>query len=504
MGQGDAGMQKRLFYGMGANFLGQLINLAARILLVPLFLLAWGVDLYGEWLLLSSMVAYLSLTDLGAQNYVANRLTQAFASQDIPLFCRILHTGLAFFIILPTAVFSLFLAIIYLYPPASLLKVSLTGPTTVFGVLAIMALQFAVSLPEGLLIRVYQAVGLLPRGVMLANLMQALVIILVAAGLLLKFGILGIALLQFLPFVIVLGIALYDLNKRFPHFGIFSWREAEFALGLTFIKPSLHFLLIQLSQVFTIQGMVLIVGIILGPVQVVVFATMRTIVNLIRSFFDQLVHAAWPELTRLDSQQEADKFLALFRGVLRSTLFAAMVFITVFHFYGGTIYQIWLRKTVAYDPTVMDLFLLYMAQWIFWLTLSYPLVTTNRHHGLAKMLAASAGLNLVLAYGGGHFWGLPGVVLGMIAGDLILPFWMVPFLLSRHMPQFSPAFFRREMVPYILSLGFLALVPWLAPVLLLMLAGWWVCCLPGYLLEAGAWERIRRLAPFNPDSGPKT
>ena len=59
-------MIKRLFRGIGANFLGQIINIASRIVLVPLFLLAWGADIYGEWLLLSSMVAYLSLTEMGA------------------------------------------------------------------------------------------------------------------------------------------------------------------------------------------------------------------------------------------------------------------------------------------------------------------------------------------------------------------------------------------------------------------------------------------------------
>ena len=71
---------------------------------------------------------------------------------------------------------------------------------------------------------------------------------------------------------------------------------------MSFIKPSLHFFLIQLSQAFSIQGTVLVVGMVLGPVQVVLFSTMRTIVNLIRSFFEQVSHAAWPEMTRLDAQ----------------------------------------------------------------------------------------------------------------------------------------------------------------------------------------------------------
>jgi O-antigen/teichoic acid export membrane protein len=489
-------MIKRLFYGIGANFLGQLINMASRILLVPLFLVAWGADLYGEWLLLSSMVAYLSLTNLGGQLYIVNSLNQAYARQDLPLFRRILHTGFALFLILPALAFILFLAAIFLFPPASLLKVTITSQPVVFWVLAILAFQFLFSLPQGLMVGVYQAVGLFPRGVMLANLMQLFALLFVAAGLWWKFGMIAIAVLQLLPYLLIALITLRDLNSRFPQFGVLTLKEADFSFGLTFIKPSLHFLLIQVSQAFTVQGMVLIVGMILGPVQVVVFSTMRTIVNLIRSFFEQISHAAWPELTRLDSQQESDKFLILFRGILRSTLVATVLFVTVFHFYGSAIYHFWLRQTVAYNQAVMDLFLLYMAQCIFWLTCSHPLQATNQHHTLSRMLLVSSALNLILAYWGGRHLGLPGVVLGMIAGDVLLPLWFVPYLLARHQKQFAARFFARELAPYVLSLALMALVPWLTPIICLGLLWWWTKCLPGYILETERWEKIRKLVPF--------
>jgi O-antigen/teichoic acid export membrane protein len=490
-------MRKRLVRGIGANFLGQLIYAASRILLAPLFLMAWGASLYGEWLVLSSMSAYLfAFTDLGGQLYIVNRLTQAYARKDVPLFCRLLHTGLAMFLVIPSAVFGLFLAAITLFPPASLLKITITSQPVVFWVLALLAFQFVFGLPQGILLGVYRAVGLLPRGVMLGNLMQLLAIIFVASGLWLKVGMIAIAVLQILPFLIIALIALWDLNRRFPQFHLLSLKEAEFSFGLTFIKPSMHFLMIQVSQAFTIQGMVLIVGMILGPVQVVVFSTIRTLVNLIRSFFEQVSHAAWPEMTRLDSQQNPEKFLALFRGILRSTLMATVVFAMVFHFYGSTIYSVWLHKKVAYNQFIMDLLLVYMAQFIFWLTCSHPLLATNQHQTLSKILVVSATLKLVLAYAGGRHFGLPGVVLGMIAGDALIPLWSVPCLLARHQKQFSFPFFIRELIPYVLCLALPAMVPWLSPIIFLGLVWWWTRCLPGYVLETERWERIRRMVPF--------
>ena len=141
-------MIKRLFKGIGANFLGQMINIASKIVLVPLFLLAWGVDIYGEWLLLSSMVAYLSLTEMGAQLYIVNRMTQAYAHRDNDQFRKILHTGLALFLIIPIAVFVIFVAVIGFINPATLLHITQTGHGTIILVLAILAFQIVISLPQ--------------------------------------------------------------------------------------------------------------------------------------------------------------------------------------------------------------------------------------------------------------------------------------------------------------------------------------------------------------------
>ncbi len=483
-------MLKRLIQGIGANFLGQIINIASRLLLVPLFLTAWGAQVYGEWLILSSIVAYLSLTDLGGQIYIVNRLTQAYAQRDIPLFRKIFHTGLSLFLIIPLGAFVVFVGVIHFFPPGSLLQISVTSHGVVFLVLAILAFQLVFSLPQGILVGVYRAVELLPRGVMLTNAMQLVTLILVALGLWLRGSLVAIAALQLLPFLLVALVAARDLNRRFPQFQLFSRRQSDFAFGLSFIKPSLHFFGIQLAQAFTIQGTVLVVGIILGSVQVVVFATMRTIINLVRSFFEQISHAAWPELTRLDAQDDAEKFFRLFRAILRSTLVAAVIFMAIFHFWGEALYHFWLRKAVAYQQTVMDLFLLYLGQFLIWLTCSHPLMATNRHRVLARMLVVSSGLGLGLAYWGGRHLGLPGVILGMIAGDLLLPCWFVPYLLSRYQPRFSGRFFAREIGPMVLSLAVLISLPWSAPVVIAGLIWWWTGCLAGLGLS---WQRLATL-----------
>jgi len=154
------------------------------------------------------------------------------------------------------------------------------------------------------------------------------------------------------------------------------------------------------------------------------------------------------------------------------------VLASIFHFFGGAIYHLWLGGKVEYEQVIMDLFVVYFLQLVFWLTCSHVLVSTNRHHNLSKILLAASTLTIVLALVGGRYFGLQGVVLGMIVGDLILPFWCVPYLVGRYQARFSLSFFLKETAPVIVGLVGVFFLPWSAPITFLLLLGW---CIAGLL-----------------------
>ncbi len=472
---------------MGANVLGQVINLCSRLILVPLSLHAWGANVYGEWLVLSSFVAYLSLTDMGGQLYIVNRLTQAYAQKDNLLFRRVLHTGLALFLILPTTVFLIFVTTISVISPESILQITHTDHQTVVWVIGLLAFQLVFSLPQGILLGVYRAVGLLARGVMLANLLQILQLFLTAGILWNGGGMVWVAGAQIIPSFLIACLALIELNQRFPQFSLFSLKDARVSLGKTFIKPSFHFLSIQLSYSFSIQGTILVVGALLGSVQVVVFSTIRTMANVMRQLLGLISHTAWPEMTRLDSERDGVKLFILFRVILRSTLLMTTVLAILLHYWGGTLYHLWLGESVPYQQGVMDLFLVYVLQQVFWTASSNLLMAINHHHALAKALLASSVMSIALAFLGGHYFGIEGVVTGIIASDLLLPCWYVPFLLMQYEPHFSSTFYMKEIGPAVAGFIIALLIPWSVPVVFALFLFWWIQCLPGQGLLLKRW-----------------
>ena len=54
----------RIYRGMSAGAISLVIGFFQRLLIPTLSLKAWGVDFYGEWLLISALVSNLSLSEV--------------------------------------------------------------------------------------------------------------------------------------------------------------------------------------------------------------------------------------------------------------------------------------------------------------------------------------------------------------------------------------------------------------------------------------------------------
>ena len=52
---------RRILHGLGANAYGQLVVIVIQLAGVPILLRAWGMQLYGEWLILAAIATYLSM-----------------------------------------------------------------------------------------------------------------------------------------------------------------------------------------------------------------------------------------------------------------------------------------------------------------------------------------------------------------------------------------------------------------------------------------------------------
>src|SRR5688572_30252165 len=89
-----ASMVGRITRGLGALSLSAGVQIIGQIFVVPVALYAWGKVRYGEWILLTGLVTFLRLTDLGLQTFVVNRLCASYAQDDRDEMQRALHSAL--------------------------------------------------------------------------------------------------------------------------------------------------------------------------------------------------------------------------------------------------------------------------------------------------------------------------------------------------------------------------------------------------------------------------
>lgn len=427
---GDTAMQGRILRAIGAEGVGQLLNVAVRLLLVPLFLAAWGPQKYGEWLILTAVAGWFSLADLGGQLYYINRMTEAWARDKLDEFQKIFSTGVFFFGVSSAVLMSLAAVLLAVPTIPKWLGIQSTGSDVVYWVLIIMCLRVLVSLPLGLLLGVYRATGAQATSVMYGNLMLLVQLIAGTAVLLSNGGMVLMALTEVVGLFVVSSLVIFDLRRRMPAGRRLFWPfHPQMSILRESWSPSLHFLGIQLAMAVMIQGSVIVVAKAMGPLEVVVFSIMRTIANLVSRFLGMMAHSAWPEFTRLHGQGETQGFQALFRSIFLASTLVGLLYLGLVQLFGKQLFELWLGKQLPYENQSMLLMGALVVFTNHWTLGGNLLMATNRHHDYARVQLPVNMIALSAAYLGGRWLGIEGFIGGLFFGQsvpmIVLTIWML-------------------------------------------------------------------------------
>jgi len=408
-----------------AVLMGQGINILGQILIVPLFLWAWGQQLYGEWITLYAMVGYISLLNFGMQTYVVNRLNQFYSVGRLNDYTHILHSALSLYLGIATIAGSLIAVAVFVAPIGQWLNFMDIDHLTTSIVALLLAMQIILAIPQGLITGLYRTFQEFPRGAMLANFQRASIFGLTALTLMVGGKIIHVAAVQLIPIIAFAAFILYDIRKRHPEVKI-GLSLSDWRLAIAFLGPSLLFFLIQISGAFTVQGIIIVVSAFAGPAYVAVFTIHRTLTNLIHQIVGSLNTALWPELTTLEARGDYSRLRVIHRSFVKVS-FAACVFAGIWlHFTGKDIVELWTLGRITFNQRLLDIFLLYLILQAPWLGSSVFPAAFNRHKNLATCYILSAVLGIVLAVVLIQHWGIVGVAVGLLIGDVSICGWFIP------------------------------------------------------------------------------
>lgn len=417
-------MLRRIGNSSIATLSSQVISIASNLLLVPLFLLAWTPQVYGEWVTLTALVAYLSTIDMGVGLYGVNKLTQAYARNDLQEYRRYQSTFLTFYCVSALVGSVLIILVAWSLPFAAWLDIQETPSAQIPFVIVLLGIQVLWNVPQGLIISIYRTTGNLAKTQWIINVQRLLVLGVVTWGLIVGVNMVQLAFLQLTPMILITSATLWDVYRRQPMlFPVFP--GADWNTFLMTLKPSLLFAVFVLTTPLVVQGTVLLVSAILGTLAVVVFTTTRTLINMVRQVIAAISYAIWPELTIIESRGEVTKLVRATYLTVTLTMVLGFSFGSALWFEGASVIQSWTRHQVQPDVMLLRMFLVQTTFSVIVASVGLSAVATNRHrtNSLAALAGSVAGL--VFAAVLIRPMGVVGVPLGLLAGEAIFIYHFV-------------------------------------------------------------------------------
>ena len=188
---------------------------------------------------------------------------------------------------------------------------------------------------------------------------------------------------------------------------------------LRLAKPALAALTMPLSLAVNLQGVVLIIGAILSPSAVAVYTPVRTCSRLLIQVIGVVNRATMPELAKalaLSDQGQLWRILKLNGLMIVALLLPGSL---VFAGIGKEFVEIWSGGHIS--PSHQLVILMAVATFMHgtWYFTSNLLLATNTHVELAKYNLAIAAITLALVFGLSQQYGLAGVGIALVLGELL-------------------------------------------------------------------------------------
>ena len=419
-------LKGRLIRGVSANGLGQIVTVLIQIVSVPIFLKSWGNELYGEWLILSAIPTYLSLSDMGFTTAAANEMNMKVAENNRSAASEIFQSMRLLITIISLTLSSIVILVTSFLPVNTFLNVTHLNRFEVLCVISALTLYVLTGMQKSLVMAAFRCDGNFAFGVTYGSLLRLLEYVGVTTVVLLGASPVIAALVFWLICTFSLFLMVFSLSKKSPwlfasHNNAVNWKTIT---GL--VKPAMASMCFPLSTAINNQGITIAIGSILGPKDVVVFSTLRTLSRLALQVMVMIKDATSPEISSAYARNDMMIARKLHRYSCQFSLWLGLIFIALIAFSGKWIIQTWTHGIVKFDFVLLCIMLSSVLISSFWYISIAVLTSTNNHQKAAIWYLIGTLLSLGLAITTLPKLGLNGAAISLAFADI----WMLTFVVK--------------------------------------------------------------------------
>jgi O-antigen/teichoic acid export membrane protein len=415
---------ERIFKSSVASAASLAVRVVQQLLLVSILIIIWPTELYGEWLIISAIPIFLSLSDFGFVLAGSNELARRASSESgksVQSFYNIYSVYFQRWSIL--IVFILAICSFYL-PLKELMGLKLlteSEASLIFFLLSLNALvaQNSLILFAGLRAKGKTHYGLWVR-VINALLRIVLAFILVwlleTSPLVLAIGMLFLGLCSYwLEWYILKGLGLTQRVNIFLPLKDKIPMKPYFTMGL-------EMMLIPLSQALILQGSVILIGKFLGPVYVVIFTTHRTLTRFSSSVLQVFSNPLMAEAGLMQKEEDKEQLTKIVTFLSRITFWLSIVICIGFILLGEWIYTLWVQNKIDFNFTLILILIIGIVGESLWRIITSVRIGSNRHRPIALGYFIFTILGLLIAGYLSIDYGILGVAIGVTLVDVFMMF----------------------------------------------------------------------------------
>lgn len=404
---------RRIAASTGANMYAQATTIGIQLLSLPLFLSRWGLETYGQWLIISAIPAYISMADVGMVSAAGNRMTMLVGNKDQAGASAVFQSATAFMSIVCLSV-AVVAALIIQFLPVDYLPSADSRLALQALVLAVLFALFG-GLPEA----VYRATHRYAFGTFVSNTIRLCEWAGGLAGLWLYGSFVAVAIGMLIARVIGTLAMIINVRRDSPEF---EWGFAKATVQeiRDTAGPAIAFMAFPLGNAIAFQGVTLVVAATLGPAATAIFNTYRTIARVTVQATATFGHALWPEFSRLFGAGDFQLLSTIYKrayvmGIVTSALTGVAVYVVAPYVLGA-----WSKGKIDFMPDLMVMAMLYATIAGCWHVCRVLLLATNKHGHLAWQYLVVSGLTLPAAWALCGNYGLVGAMGAMAAGEFIM------------------------------------------------------------------------------------
>lgn len=412
-------MLRRIAAGVGANIFDKVVISVSQLAMVPLLAGAWGLHLYGLWVLLATVPQFLAMGDLGFASAAGIKMTMAEARGDRNAVLRTFQSawagilGISIGLGVLAMVTAAFMPIGWFGNDPGLVESDLRIT------LALLLLYGIAALQGSIFVAGLRCAGKFAFGTLCHTCMVVIETSLLIAAVLAGASPVTAAGCSLLARLIGLSGQFILLRRHVPWLTI-GFRHARMAELKSLVRPAGAIMMLPMAQATLLQGTAIAVGAALGQAAVPAFTAARTLSRIGQQMCWMLNSALLPEASAAISRKDRSSLAIMVFVTLLTSAALVVPFALLFVAVGQEAIGFWTHGIVSSPKSLLAAMAGSIVLGGFWFPISNLILSANRQGSYAPIFFALSVLSVAATYLISKSLGVAGAGVSMLLLDLIM------------------------------------------------------------------------------------